>query len=363
MPRFAATAFAVLLALAAASPDALGQEPPPEPAPTDAAPTEPADRGEPTTQPGETPPDGTSQPTDPVVPSEPDPEQQTPPPALPADPRERLAAAREAFQRTEFALLVPLLQPLDEQPTLLGSVAERVAARELLGVGYFFLAQQTPNAEARADLTAKAKDVFLRLLRERPEHVLDQLVFPASVVELFEQVRRENAVELEALLASRDSGPTGADLQTLYIERATTQRVWWLNLMPFGIGQFQNGDYAKGTAFALLQAGSLVFNVASYWVIVLQFQDPVTGLFEHDAGDQSSNYANALRWRRNLYIGLGSFVGVWAVSIVDALVNYELESVRIRTLDAPPPELQNDPGAQSGLESGLPLGLSLEIRW
>lgn len=345
MHRVAAT---ILLcgALVCAAPAAFAQEVLPETPPAEGDPN-PVSEEEAASQPAE---------ADQAPPASPSTEQ------FPDDPQQRLELARAAFRRTDYGLLVPLLQPLAVSPSPLDTPADRTEARQLLGVGYFFLAQQTTNPTSRGDLMQAARDVFLELLREKPEHTLDDLTFPASVVELFESVRSANAEELDELLRARESNLPDGQMQTLYIERAATKRIFWLNFLPFGTGQFQNGQYAKGTAFALLQGAGLAVNIASFWVIVANLQNPETGRFEGAAGDQSSNYANALRWRRNLYVGLGSFAGLWVLSAIDGVLNFEEESVRIRTLDAPPPELDVSPG-EAGAQVALPLGLAIEWRW
>lgn len=288
-------------------------------------------------------------------------EQQFAPPdlELPEEPAARLEMAREAFRKTDYAMLVPLLQPLAGADTPLDRLEDRVEARELLAVGYFFLAQQVTAPSEREVLLDQASRVFLDLLRDKPDHTLDTLIFPASVVELYEVVRRENAAELEQLLAEQNDHDSGGGVETLYVERVSTQHLWWINFLPFGAGQFQNSQYAKATAFAILQGAGLVVNTAAYFVILSQ-RNP-DGFYDAEGG-VNSPFATALRWRQVLYGGLIGFATMWAISVIDGLVNFEGETVRIRTLDAPPPELDVISG-ETGHDFRLPLGLSLELRW
>lgn len=277
---------------------------------------------------------------------------------LPTHPEDRLLMAQAAFRRAEYGLLAPLLEPICGADSPLGSVDARVQARELLVVGYFFLAQRATSAPERDALLADAAATALNLLRERPDHTLDTLVFPVSVVDLFESVRRDNAEELEALRAQQDTDNGAAQAQTVYVERAVTAHRGWVNFLPFGAGQFQNGHLVKGTTFAFLQGASLAVNAASYWMI-LRLRDPQDGLYSAEGG-LTSDFAAAKRWRQALYGGLIGFVATWALSAVDGWLNFEAETVRIRTLDAPPPELG---GPRPSVGAGLPLGLSLEFRW
>lgn len=281
---------------------------------------------------------------------------------LPEDPGERLELAQDAFRRADYRVLVPLLEPLDEAPERL-PVDARVAARELLVVGYYFLAQQVTTHTDRDDYLRKARGAALSMLRDKPEHALDSLVFPVSVVDLVEEVRRENAEELNELIATRHPNGVG-ETQTIYLERQVQRHAKWVNLLPFAAGQFQNGDLVKGTSFAILQGAGLALNAVSYWNI-LRLRDPSTGRYSSDGG-QSSNLAKARRWRQALYGGLGTFAATWIVSAIDGWVNHESEVVRIRTLDTPPPELNAPIGgvrSDAGLHNLLELGLSVEFRW
>lgn len=293
-------------------------------------------------------------------PHEPDQPDTKRPPELPTDPADRLEMAQAAFRRADYALLVPLLEPLCGPDSPLPTVDARVQARELLVVGYFFLAQQVTTAADRDTLMQKARSAALDLLRDKPDHVLDALVFPVSVVDLFESVRRENSEELDELIAQRREGAGNSEAQTIYLERVATKHPGWVNLLPFAAGQFQNGQLVKGTTFAILEAAGLALNATSYWMI-LRLRDPTTGRFSSEGG-LSSDLAKARRWRQALYGGLAGFAAVWVVSIIDGWLNHQSETVRIRTLDAPPPELGGD-RTDAGLGFGLPLGLSVEIRW
>lgn len=281
---------------------------------------------------------------------------------LPSDPADRLQMAEAAFRRADYGLLVPLLEPLEVNPSPFNTVDERVQARELLIVGYFFQAQKVTASADRDELLQKARSVSLELLRDRPDHALDTLVFPASVVDLFEAVRRDNATELEEILAKRQEQTQNGNSQTVYIERSVTRHPGWVNFLPFGAGQFQNEQLIKGTVFAILQGAGLVVNGFSYWQIVRLTSSGDTPGTLSTEGDLDSDFARAKRWRQTLYGGLAGFGVAWAVSILDGWLNYDKETVRIRSLDAPPPELGGDV-SDAGLRSLLRLGLTVELRW
>jgi hypothetical protein len=295
-------------------------------------------------------------------PPEPTPEPPTVPArrTLPDDPRQRVAMAEQAFHSADFELLRPLLEPLVEGPITLTDVNLRQQARRLLAVGLFFEAQQVPDATSRAGLLALAREHLLAILRDDPDSVLDPMIFPASVVELYEDVRQSNATELEDILRARRQTPRaqGYELQTLYIEREVRSNHLVLALFPLGIGQFQNRSPVKGTLFAVGQIASLTLNVLSYYMIE-RLRGP-DGTFDTRGDLRGGNYARALAWRNAQFSGLGAFAALYGWSLIDGLIHFEPYYIHIRTLDEAPPELAPPTAGQPALHH---LGWSLRLSW
>lgn len=280
---------------------------------------------------------------------------------LPLVPARRLARAEQAFEDGEYPMLRPLLQPILMPESQFARADLETKARALLGVGLYFEAQQVTDAAQREALLDAASLQFLELLRRDPFFTLNPLIYPASVVELFANVRSEHAEELEALRAARTKGtPTGDQegLQTVYISREVDQLNFALNFLPFGFGQFQNDEPIKGGFFAGAQGLALGANMAGYWMVE-SLRSPVDGKFEGGAGN-SAEVARA--WQTVQYAGLGAFAAIYIWSVIDALVHYEPYRVRIRTLEGPPPELSN--GANEARSTSWGLNWSgLELHW
>ncbi len=229
----------------------------------------------------------------------------------------------------------PLLLPTLEPVTTLEEQDDIVEARTLLAVSVFFEAQQLDDPSARDELVSLARDQFLSILLDDPDHEIDPRVYPASVVDLYADVREEHAEAIDAARKDRGGGenPIEPGLSTIYFERGVRERYYALNFAPFGIGQFQNGDESAGTAFALLQSAALILNVSAYF-IGLSLIDPETGTVSIE------DLAFA-RQMQSLQLGsLAAFGGLWLSSAGYAVYRYEpTEFLQIRTLDAPPPEL------------------------
>ncbi len=256
--------------------------------------------------------------------------------AVTLTPQQRLAAAREAYQNAQFAAIRPLLLPILEPEPRLTDEEEVIEARTLLAVSAFFEAQQVVAPADRDALTELAREQFLAIMLNRPDHDLDDRIFPASVVDLYSDVRLVNTDAIEAVRKARGGGTTDSDdptLGTIYFERGVRERYYALNFAPFGIGQFQNGDEIAGTAFALLQGAALVTNVTAYFVGV-SLIDPETGTVAIE------DLALARQMQTLQISALATFAGLWLSSSAYAVYNYEqTEFLQIRTLDAPPPEL------------------------
>ncbi len=285
-------------------------------------------------------------------------------------PHRRLERAEQAFHNGQFDKISSLLDPiLGDEPSL-DSKQQVVRARELLGVGLYFEAQEATDADRRDRLVARARRQFLDLLRLRPDYELDSMMFPASVVELFESVREEHADELDEIRRTRShsDNPTdtrrSAGTETVYIERIVRERVYPLNYVPLGTGQFQNDQPLKGALFGGGQLATAAVAGIGLWRI--ESLRLANGKFRTERICQGCrDYRTARNWRSAQWIALGTLGILYVGSVVDALFNYEQfdDDVRIRMRDTPPPELSsNDSSAGNGASVQLGFG-SVEIRW
>jgi hypothetical protein len=282
----------------------------------------------------------------------------------PSNPRERLRTAERAFQSAQFDRLPTLLKPLLEPEPVFDDPDERIRSRELLGVGYYFAAQQSTDPTRRDRLLESARTQFWELLKERPDYSLDPLIFPASVVELFESVRRQHADQLAEIRRNRSNpnGDSKAAGETLYIQRRVERHTYALNFFPFGIGQFQNGALLRGSLFAGGQAAAIgLYTTGAVWIETLR---NANGRFNVGPDRSGGDFARARRWRRVQYAALGLFGGIYLWSILDALVNFERRTVHIETLDEPPSELGGEETSSIGKRPSVRIGWGyVRIRW
>lgn len=86
------------------------------------------------------------------------------------------------------------------------------------------------------------------------------------------------------------------------------------NFLPFGGGQFQNGDTAKGIAFAIGQGVTASASAGIFLYLASNYRD---GLVPIDEG------ARVNRLQRIEIATGAAFFGLYAWSVVDAIMNHE----------------------------------------
>jgi hypothetical protein len=106
------------------------------------------------------------------------------------------------------------------------------------------------------------------------------------------------------------------------IERRVVQHEFWVSFMPFGIGQFQNGDRKLGTflATSMLISGAASAGSA---LLIEQMRDSTTGRFQNQGG--STQFRTAQRLNIVKWVGAAVFYAMWAGGAIHAAINYKPE--------------------------------------
>jgi hypothetical protein len=255
--------------------------------------------------------------------------------ALASPAADELDRGKTAFGRAEYTRAIDILRPLLYPDIRLDSYDDIVQAHRMLGVAHLF--ENQPD---------EAKREFRKLLELRPDYHFDPLLDPPRVVEFFNGVRREEErqiVALEAARKKRDADVAArrqqaADARCAAQARLVTQKnnSYAVNFVPFGAGQFQNGERAKGWAFfgaeAALGAVSLGAFVTNFALFGASHQrrclDPAT------SGDTTGMVRNCMNidhseedLSRNLLrlqvVSGGLFFATAAWGIIDALQSFK----------------------------------------
>ncbi len=225
------------------------------------------------------------------------------------------------------------------------------AARELLA--------RTPNlpepialeawrilglAEYQLGDKASAREAFIHLLSIDPDQTLDPFLVPPPIVEFFDQVRAQAEPELAPLrerkrqvreqerlaeearrrLLAEEQVRSGPPSKIIVVE----EHVYMLNFLPFGVGQFQNGDTTKGIIIAVSQVVFGAVNLGAIFVHNAIATDSSrrcsvstpTNCSNPPIPDSDRDLLNSIDIVK--YVSAGLFWGVYAYGVADSLVHY-----------------------------------------
>ena len=275
-----------------------------------------------------------------------------PAPALEAEKElpsavEAMNRARVTFEYGDYPQASRLLAALVEVGRF-ESASLRAEAYRLLGLSLFYQGRR-----------GEAYSAFLEYLFLEPDAQLDPFYVPPAAVSFFEQVKKEAESKLLPIRAQKrgeqqarqKAASEEADrrrqreleeerrkLQQLSpsVERRVVQREFWVSVMPFGIGQFQNGDRSLGIALATAEviAGAASGGSA---LLIEQLRDANTGRF-YNRGPGSTPYLTASRLNVLKWASAGVFYALWAAGAVHAAMRFKPEEqLPDRLLQAPPP--------------------------
>jgi len=243
--------------------------------------------------------------------------------ALAAPPE--LKRARDRFEFGAWADAAGTLRQLLSSGRSL-TEEESIDAYRMLGIAEYHL----------GDLP-EARSAFLNLLSNDPDYTLDPFLVPPPIVELFDAVKRENedalaplrerkrALREQARLAEEARRRLLAESPPTKVVRVQ-ERLYLLNWMPLGAGQFQNGDRGKGVAIA---AGQITAGAVNLGAIIAHAQLTETMPRCTSAEPDCSRPPYSDSDRQLLatvdavkYVSAGVFWALYAFGVWDAHRNY-----------------------------------------
>lgn len=242
--------------------------------------------------------------------------------------------ARVTFEYGDYAEASRLLSAL-VQAGRFESPQVRAEAYRLLGLSLFYQGRK-----------GDAHKAFLEYLYLEPDAELDPFYVPPAAVSFFEEIKRQaeprlaplRAQKQAQLEAQRRAEAVEAERRhqreleaerkrlaeiTPSVERRVVQHEFWVAMMPFGIGQFQNGDRKLGTFFATSMLISGAASAGSA-LLIEQLRDNDTHKFDN-RGSGPTDYTTAQRLNVVKWVGAGLFYALWAASAIHAAVNYKPE--------------------------------------
>lgn len=218
-----------------------------------------------------------------------------------ATPAQELERARELFRAGKFDDALRSLNYLLYPTPRLAQADDLVEAHVLLGVSAYETGDQKT-----------ARREFEEALFLDPTIVLDKLLFSENAIEYFESIRAE-IEEREARDA--ETRRLAEELERLRQMVVLEKRPYYINYIPFGAGQFQNGKRGKGLFFAASQGVTGGVSAGIWLYLVGEYGLP---------GKVPPEDARTARRLQQIEIGAGVVcLGLMAWGIVDSLLDYE----------------------------------------
>jgi hypothetical protein len=262
-------------------------------------------------------------------------------PAL-ADDLEDFEAARTQYDAQHFETAARLFEDLVLGPVpRVRNVALRLESRKYLGAAYLFL--------GRGD---EARDQFRQLLEEDPAYTLDPLSFPAAVQLAFDEARAQLEAQRREAERAAAERLDEEERQRLLRMAAEQERLRHLEELanyesivvpnsralasvPFGVGQFRNGNRTFGATLAVGQLALLIGSVGTYVGLRSLLAISAQCGAETDAcplelsapgapptEDELEFIDRERRVRVSFYLLSSGFVALLLVGIIEAHVNF-----------------------------------------
>jgi tetratricopeptide (TPR) repeat protein len=264
-----------------------------------------------------------------------------------ADEFQDFQQARDAYRNQDYAVAAKRFEALvGDEPPRMQNKPLRLESRKYLGASYLFLKRKK-----------EAVEQFNRLLTEDPDYQLDPLAFPAQVVETFGAVKKDVLERLKTEATAKEQSTLkvkekeilermerGNRLQAL-IDLAEEERVEehnsrWIAMLPFGVGQFNNGHESLGTALAIVEGILAAVSIVSF-IIYQTIDIPVSTVGEPESDARQDAIVAEEAWYITNLSSTLMFAAVATAGVIDAQVRFRpvVSRVRHRPL---PQELRDD---------------------
>lgn len=247
----------------------------------------------------------------------------------------------EAHERLS-ALLDPKAPPCEAGTS--ASVRCRIADADLIERARALDAATLIALKREADADAQ----IAKILRANPQYAPNPALFPQEVIDRFTVVRGALRPELEAIaqqkareeLARRVAAQKARDADEKWIaeleklagqEKRVIPNSRWIAMVPFGVGQFQNGNVGAGIAFA---AGEVLFGGAALVSIAV-----VNKLASTDVGPHPSQaVVDALNSQIRTATTVNQITfAAWAAITIAGVIQAQVSFVPEHTTTAPRP--------------------------
>ena len=248
-----------------------------------------------------------------------------------ATPEEDFVAAENTFRFQDYPAARRMLESLLYPEVRLSDPDQVLKAREYLGAACFWMKDER-----------RMEEEFTAILTRAPTYRMDPFYYPFALIERFDG-QRKRLVDLHIITLEAPHPPAEGP-RCERQEETIVQRSRVVSFLPFGIGQFQNGDSTKGALFLTGEAIGLGLNIGA-WAAA----EALRGANGYYSADDATRARNL---RVVQYAGLGLLVGLMVWDVVDSALNFVPEDRKVDLVPCPPPPGRGLNGATSRDVSG-----------
>ena len=242
-------------------------------------------------------------------------------------PEEDFVAAENTFRFQDYPAARRMLEALLYPEVRLTDPDQVLKAREYLGAACFWMKDEK-----------RMEEEFTAILTRAPTYRMDPFYYPFALIDRFDGLRKR-LVDLHIItLEAPRPPPEGPRCERQ--EETIVRRSRIVSFLPFGIGQFQNGDTTKGALFLTGEAVGLGLNIGAW-----AGAEALRGSDGYYSADDATRARN-LRYVQ--YAGLALMVGLIVWDVVDSALNFVPEDRKVDLVPCPPPPGKGAEGAMSG---------------
>jgi tetratricopeptide (TPR) repeat protein len=218
------------------------------------------------------------------------------------DPQILFRRALYDFSQGDYVATRARLEALLTPSSRLNKEEDELEARKTLGTLYFLRGEEK-----------RAREQFELVLLLKNDMELDIYSTAPPVLRFFDLVRAETRVKANEVVHVFQMRRNAFEAPRV-IERRLVRHSAALSYLPFGVGQFQNGQIGMGALFLVLEAVMLTANVAGY----------IAGQLLGDNGVIQRSQATARDALLAVqYGGLGAFLTTWVIGAIHARAHFQ----------------------------------------
>jgi hypothetical protein len=226
-------------------------------------------------------------------------------PSTAVDPLLELQTGRNEYAYGDCAGAVARIKPL-LQPLQLTQNSDLIEAHKVVGL-----------CAMLADRTTEARLHFEEVLFLDPDYELDPFSIAPPTVAFFEDLKQKLKPQLDVIRRQRAEAllpPESLDSACTPAVQRVREHSEFATFLPFGIGQFQNGDTFMGIVFAAAEAALLAINISSH-------------IYVRARGDYQPRDAGTVQALIvTQYASAGLFGLAWSIGVLHARIHFVPET-------------------------------------